>query len=242
MDRLPPVLRAVPRAACADVAPRRATSGCCSATTSTGSRSTSRRGSCRADPLEPRARRPRPPTPGRSGATRRGRRGSGRDEEDDDLARRARCSTASGGRSRARLEAGRHRVGRLRRAHLIRRGRHGGQGRAREGGRWSRAGGDVVWDLGANTGRYSRIAADAVAPRSWRGTSTRPRWSATTAKSGRTRADPAVLSVLDLEPPGPRLGRRRARSLVDLRDADVVLGLALVHHLAIGRNVPLDRI
>jgi hypothetical protein len=32
------------------------------------------------------------------------------------------------------------------------------------------------------------------------------------------------------------------RSLQDRADADVVLALALVHHLAISRNIPLDRL
>jgi hypothetical protein len=32
------------------------------------------------------------------------------------------------------------------------------------------------------------------------------------------------------------------RSMIDRADADVVVALALVHHLAIGRNVPLPRI
>jgi hypothetical protein len=30
--------------------------------------------------------------------------------------------------------------------------------------------------------------------------------------------------------------------MLDRADADVVLALALIHHLAIGRNVPLDRL
>ena len=45
----------------------------------------------------------------------------------------------------------------------------------------------------------------------------------------------------DIVDPSPALGWANAerRSLLDRADADVVLALALVHHLAIGRNVPL---
>ena len=50
--------------------------------------------------------------------------------------------------------------------------------------------------------------------------------------------------VLDLANPSPGLGwaGQERRSLEERSNADVVLALALVHHLAIGRNVPLDLI
>ena len=49
---------------------------------------------------------------------------------------------------------------------------------------------------------------------------------------------------MDLGNPSPALaGRtRERRSLLERANADVVLALALVHHLAIGRNVPLPMI
>ncbi len=103
------------------------------------------------------------------------------------------------------------------------------------------AGGRVVWDLGANTGRYSRIAADvgrrvlafdidpAAAEQNYR----------SLAKEGRSDILPLVL---DLANPSPGIGwaGRERRALLDRTDADVTLSLALVHHLAISRNVPLD--
>ena len=105
------------------------------------------------------------------------------------------------------------------------------------------AGGEVVWDVGANTGRFSRIAADlgrrVVA------------WDVDPAATERhyrlIRRDggEAVLPlILDLANPSPGLGwaGEERRSLAERSNADVVLALALVHHLAIGRNVPLDRI
>ena len=70
-------------------------------------------------------------------------------------------------------QPGGHRMGRLRRTHELRR-----RGDRREGPTSSRrylrdAGSQAVWDLGANTGTYSRIAADEGAGCS-PSTSTRP--------------------------------------------------------------------
>jgi SAM-dependent methyltransferase len=103
--------------------------------------------------------------------------------------------------------------------------------------------GERVWDLGANTGRFSRIAADLgrrvvawdVDP------------AATERHYRRVRADGTTTIlplVLDLANPSPGLGWANAerRSLGDRADADIVLALALVHHLAISRNVPLERL
>ena len=101
-------------------------------------------------------------------------------------------------------------------------------------------GGRVVWDLGANTGRYSRIAADlgrtvlafdtdpAAAERHYR----------SLRAEGRTDTLPLLMDLVD---PSPALGWANAerQSLIARSDADVVLALALVHHLAIGRNVTL---
>ena len=50
--------------------------------------------------------------------------------------------------------------------------------------------------------------------------------------------------VVDIANPSPAVGwaLEDHQSLFDRCNADVVLALALVHHLAIARNVPLDRI
>lgn len=100
--------------------------------------------------------------------------------------------------------------------------------------------GSRAWDLGANTGRYSRIAASAgkrviafdidpaAAERNYR----------EVRAEGRRDILPLVL---DLANPSPGIGwaGRERRSLLDRADPDVLLALALVHHLAISRNVPL---
>jgi ribosomal protein L11 methylase PrmA len=97
-----------------------------------------------------------------------------------------------------------------------------------------------VWDLGANTGRYSRIAADAgkrvvafdVDP------AAAERHFRAVRKAGRTDILPLVVDIAD---PSPALGwaGRERRSLLERADADVILALAIVHHLALTRNVPL---
>ncbi len=106
-------------------------------------------------------------------------------------------------------------------------------------------GGERAWDLGANTGRYSAIAAEAgyrvvaldldpaAVERGYR----------TLREAGDTRIMPLLADITD---PSPPLGWGSAERLGLLEriaaDADVILALALVHHLAIGSNVPLPMI
>jgi len=105
------------------------------------------------------------------------------------------------------------------------------------------AGRDTVWDLGANTGVYSRIAAS--------------RGIYTVCSD----FDPACIElsyldacrndernllplILDLVNPSPSLGWNHAErsSLVERGPADTVLMLALVHHLVIANNVPFGHL
>ncbi len=104
-------------------------------------------------------------------------------------------------------------------------------------------GGRRAWDLGANTGRYSRIAAEAgyrVVALDVDPAAVERGYRAIRAEG---RAD--ILPLLaDLTDPSPALGWGSVEraSLLDRIDADVILALALVHHLAIGANVPLPMI
>jgi ribosomal protein L11 methylase PrmA len=101
----------------------------------------------------------------------------------------------------------------------------------------------VVWDLGANDGTFSRIAADA-------GSTTiafdvDPAAVEHNYRQVKARNDRRLLPLLlDLSNPSPAIGWANAErmSLVDRGPADTALALALVHHLAIGHNVPLPRI
>ena len=100
-----------------------------------------------------------------------------------------------------------------------------------------------VWDLGANTGEYSRIAADAGARVfAFDGDHAVVEEHFRRAAS---RGDGLVLPLLqNLSNPSPAMGWAHAerRSLVERGPADLCLALALVHHLAISGNVPLGRI
>ncbi len=100
---------------------------------------------------------------------------------------------------------------------------------------------DVVWDLGANTGAFSRLAS--------------ARGAYTLAFDGDpdaverhyselvARHDTNVLPlVMDLANPSPRIGWSHAErlSLIDRGPADLVLALGLIHHLSLSNQVPFD--
>ncbi|SCG74256.1 methyltransferase domain-containing protein [Micromonospora inositola] len=98
----------------------------------------------------------------------------------------------------------------------------------------------LVLDLGANDGRYARIAArharyvvaieqdPAVVDALYRAL----------RAEGERRILPLVMDLADPSPGGGWRGVERA-GFADRTRAEVVLALAVVHHLAIGRNVPL---
>ncbi|MCV0402555.1 MAG: SAM-dependent methyltransferase [Chloroflexi bacterium] len=100
-----------------------------------------------------------------------------------------------------------------------------------------------AWDLGANTGVYSAMAADAgyrVVAWDQDAASVEAHWLRV-----RDGASPAILPLVgDLSNPSPALGwaLEERSSFLDRDEPDVILALALVHHLAIGNNVPLDRV
>jgi hypothetical protein len=102
---------------------------------------------------------------------------------------------------------------------------------------------DLVLDLGANDGAYSRLAAGharhvvavesdhAVTDALYRDL----------RDAGETRILPLVMDLANPSPGGGWRSVERA-AFHDRAGADVVLALALVHHLAIGRNVPLPEV
>jgi hypothetical protein len=101
----------------------------------------------------------------------------------------------------------------------------------------------TAWDLGANTGEYSR-AARAVVPLVV-AFDLDPAAVERNYRRVRAEGETGVLPLcMDLTNPSPALGwaHRERLSLEQRGPADAVLALALVHHLAIGHNLPLERI
>lgn len=101
----------------------------------------------------------------------------------------------------------------------------------------------VVWDLGANTGRYSRIATDQGA--SVVAFDFDPAAVETNYQHIRANRETRLLALLlDLANPSPAAGwRNRERVPIHERGRpDALLALALIHHLAIAGNVPLEQI
>jgi hypothetical protein len=98
----------------------------------------------------------------------------------------------------------------------------------------------LVWDLGANDGRHSRIAADQaehvvamdadslVVDRLYKALRT----------EGNERILPLAVDIVD---PPPALGWRgqERRPLLDRGRPDLTLALALIHHVSIAGNVPV---
>jgi ribosomal protein L11 methylase PrmA len=100
-----------------------------------------------------------------------------------------------------------------------------------------------VWDLGGNTGRYSRLAAETGARViSFDSDHAVIEYQFTTMKAAESaRILPLVQNLAN---PSPSIGWNHAerRSLTERGPAGVAMALAVVHHLAIGGNVPLPAI
>lgn len=98
-----------------------------------------------------------------------------------------------------------------------------------------------VWDLGANRGIFSRIAAEkGIATISM---DLDPVAVELNYREGREHHDRLILPlVMDLNNPTPAIGWQlnERMSLPERGPADLVIALALIHHLVIGNNVPLE--
>ena len=102
---------------------------------------------------------------------------------------------------------------------------------------------ETVWDLGANTGVFSRLASQrkihtvafdfdpGVVELNYR-------------QSVADKEEHILPLLLDLTNPSPNIGwhNQERHSLYKRGSADMLFALALVHHLAITNNVPLEKI
>ncbi len=101
----------------------------------------------------------------------------------------------------------------------------------------------TVWDLGANTGRYSEIAAGIgaqVTAFDFDVAAVEFMYRDFASKENRN----ILPLVMDLSNPSPALGwhHNERASMVQRGPTDCVLALALIHHLAIANNLPLGMI
>jgi hypothetical protein len=100
-----------------------------------------------------------------------------------------------------------------------------------------------AWDLGANTGLFSRLASDKGIPTI--AFDIDPGAVEQNYLAGRKNHEQHILPLLsDLTNPSPAIGweNRERHSLLERSPVDAILALALIHHLVISNNVPLDRL
>jgi hypothetical protein len=101
----------------------------------------------------------------------------------------------------------------------------------------------MVWDLGANTGLFSRIAAEngcLVISMDFDAAAVERNYLRL-----RTETNQTILPlVMDLFNPSPANGwaNTERKSLAERGPADLLLALALIHHLTLSGNVPFGRI
>jgi len=101
----------------------------------------------------------------------------------------------------------------------------------------------LLADLGCNTGEYARVALAAGARRVI-GLEGDPATADLAFRRAAAESLDLLPLVMDAADPSPARGWRSAerRSLADRATFDGLMALAFEHHLAIGRNVPLDQV
>jgi len=100
----------------------------------------------------------------------------------------------------------------------------------------------MVWDLGANNGEFSELAAKLGAYTvAW---DIDPKAVAANYLKHDDTDSLMLPLVQDIAAPSPSVGWEldERSSLFDRGPADVVLALAIIHHLSIGRNVPFPKV
>ncbi len=102
----------------------------------------------------------------------------------------------------------------------------------------------TVWDLGGNTGNFSRIAAKAASA-SVVTFDVDPACVEKNYLKTKTDKEEDIFPLfLDLANPAPAIGwaGEERKSLAQRGPADLVMALAIIHHLCIANNVPFDRL
>lgn len=102
----------------------------------------------------------------------------------------------------------------------------------------------MVWDMGANNGEFSVIAADSdiytvamdIDP-----LAVERNYLATANEQQKAKMLPLVQDCINPSPANGFMNTERD-SLFERAPADVTMALAIIHHLAIGRNIPLDQL
>jgi hypothetical protein len=100
-----------------------------------------------------------------------------------------------------------------------------------------------VWDLGANTGYFSQLAADlglSTIAFDYDPACVERTYLEVKERRG-TKLLPLVLDLFNPSPPSGWLNQERS-SIFDRGNPDLVLALALVHHLAFTGNQPLENL
>ena len=101
----------------------------------------------------------------------------------------------------------------------------------------------IIWDMGCNTGEYSQAALESGAEMAVGFEYDMGALERAYARAVNERLNFLPLH-LDAANPTPSQGWNQGEraGLAERRNADAVMALALVHHLAIGRNVPLPSV
>ncbi len=101
----------------------------------------------------------------------------------------------------------------------------------------------MLWDLGCNAGRYGEVALDAGAGYvvGFDSDAGALHHAFRRARDGALNLLPLLVDVVDPSPSQGWRGRERD-GILGRGNPDALLALAVIHHVAIGRNVPIDEI
>lgn len=101
----------------------------------------------------------------------------------------------------------------------------------------------IVWDIGANTGEFSRVASESgifTVASDYDHLAVEKNY----LRAQKNKEQNILPLVIDLTNPSPAIGwaSSERKSFMERGPADLVLALALIHHLAISNNLPFSYI